>query len=554
MILQGDKSMRRIFSILCILIIAPVAVTIAQVKSPDPDPLIASAKVAVVDTESGKVQGFIHNGTYTYRGIPYATAERFMPPAKVAKWDGVRTALTYSYISPQALSNKIDDVSEFLLPHRYGIPSDDCQNLNIWTPGINDGKKRPVMVWLHGGGFSNGSSIEQVAYDGENLSKKGDVVVVTVNHRLNVVGFLDLSAYGDKYKYSGNLGIMDLVAALDWVAKNITNFGGDPSNVTIFGQSGGGGKVTTLMATPAAKGLFHRAIIQSGSMQRMGMTLCKTKTSRRIAELTLQNLGLDSSHVDQLQKLPYGQLNEASEKALKKTGEEQGIMGLFGPGIMWSPLMDGDYIPVHPFGSVAPSQSKDIPVMVGTTLNEFPMVDRDPKMRESKNWSFDELKAYFKQKYGDKSDPLVTAYQKAYPGMKYNDWLYIDSAFRPGAIKTAQMKADQNGAPVYMYLFTWQSPVMDGRNRATHCMEIPFAFNNTEITEQVSGGGKAAHALADKMSQAWINFARSGNPNHKGLPNWPTYTRTDGAVMIFDNTCGVLNNHDKELMSLLAGE
>jgi para-nitrobenzyl esterase len=195
-------------------------------QSKNSDPMVASAKLAIVDTVSGKLQGFIHNGTYTYRGIPYAKAERFMPPAKVPKWEGVRTALTYGHISPQVVSNTIDDVSEFAGPHRYWLQDDDCQNLNFWTPAINDGKKRPVMVWFHGGGFSNGSSIEMAAYDGENLSKRGDVIVVTVNHRLNVVGFLDLSAYGDKYKYSDNLGIMDLVATLEWVRDNIANFGG----------------------------------------------------------------------------------------------------------------------------------------------------------------------------------------------------------------------------------------------------------------------------------------------------------------------------------------
>ncbi len=547
--------MKCFFSSLCMLLWLTVAVASAQIKSSGSAPLIASSKVAVVDTEAGKIQGFIHHGIYTYRGIPYAKAERFMPPVKFPKWEGVRTALSYGYISPMVLSGEINDVMEFLMPHRYGIPKDDCQNLNIWTPGLNEGKKRPVMVWLHGGGFTNGSSIEQVAYDGENLSRKGDVVVVTVNHRLNIVGFLDLSVYGAKYKYSGNLGIMDLVAALDWVKTNISNFGGDPSNVTIFGQSGGGGKVTVLMATPAAKGLFHKAIIQSGSIPQMGMTLPVSKTTRRVAELTLQYLGLDSSKVDQLQKIPYSQLNEAGEKALKKAGEEEGVKGLFGRmGLMWAPVMDGDYIPVQPFGSSAPALSKDVPVMIGSTLNEFSAMSFDPKMRDSKDWSFDQLKAFFKEKYHDTTDALIAAYRKAYPKMKYNEWLFVDSAFRPGAIVSAQMKADQNSAPVYMYLFAWQSPVMDGRNRAIHCAEIPFAFNNVEITEQSHGGGKDARLMADRISPAWINFARYGNPNHKGLPHWPAYTRAGGAVMILDNQSIVRNHHDRELMSILAPE
>ncbi len=524
----------------------------AQVKPADP--LVASANIAVVATDAGKIQGFVHRGIYTYRGVPYAKAARFSPPGKVDKWEGVRTALTYGYISPQVQMEKINDVLEFIGPHRYWIPDDDCQNLNVWTPAINDGKRRPVMVWFHGGGFTNGSSIEQPAYDGENLSRKGDVVVVTVNHRLNVVGFLDLSAYGEKYKYTANLGIMDLVAALQWVRSNIANFGGDPSNVTIFGQSGGGGKVSTLMATPAAKGLFHKAIIESGSIRRMGMTLMEPKTSRRIAELTIQNLGLQQSQVEQLQTLPYRQLYEASQKALAKVAEETHASGLFGPGIMWAPVADGDYIPTQPFGSSAPAQSKDIPLMIGSTLNEFPVAEFNPRTRGAKDWTLEQTNAYLEEKYGDKAQAVAAAFQKTYPDMKYNEWLYLDTIFRPGAVATANMKADQHGAPVYMYLFTWKSPVMDGWARSVHCMEIPFAFNNIENSEQVHGGGPVAKAMADKVSQAWINFARYGNPSHRGLPKWPSYTRENGATMILDNVSTIRNHHDDELMSLLAPE
>jgi para-nitrobenzyl esterase len=518
-------------------------------QSKNSDPLVASAKLAIVDAVSGKLQGFIHNGTYIYRGIPYAKAERFMPPTKVTKWEGVRTALTYGHVSPQVVSNTFNDIVEFAGPHFYWLQSDDCQNLNVWTPAINDGKKRPVLVWFHGGGFSTGSSIEQPAYDGENLSKRGDVVVVSVNHRLNVLGFLDLSAYGDKYKYSGNLGIMDLVAALEWIRDNISNFGGNPANVTIFGQSGGGGKVSTLMAMPAAKGLFHKAVIQSGASRRR---TAEQKTTRRIAELTLQQLGLDKTHIDQLQKVPYDRLAEASDKALKQASEEFGEKGLFGMGMMLSPVMDNDYVPVHPFYAEAPAQSKDIPLMIGSTLNEFGVIpSSDPKLKGSQDWGLDQWKAYFKEKYGSKSDALMAAYQKAYPDLKPIDWLKVDSSLRTGSIALAQLKADQNGAPVYMYLFAWKTPIMDGYLKASHCAEIPFVFDNIARSEQVTGGGKAAYALAEKVSMAWIDFARYGNPYHKGLPDWPAYTRANGATVIFDNTCVVRNNHDKELMSLL---
>ncbi|MGB6724421.1 MAG: carboxylesterase family protein [Terracidiphilus sp.] len=544
--------MKSVAIFFCLMLVAATVAAAAQTDTSAP--LVASSKVAVVDTEAGKVQGFIHNGIYTYRGVPYAKAVRFMPPEKPDHWDGLRTALTYGYICPEVQMPQLNDVAEFLIPHRIWVTSDNCQNLNIWTPGIDDGKKRPVMVWFHGGGYTNGSSIEQLVYDGENLSRKGDVVVVTVNHRLNIMGFLDLSAYGPQYKYSGNVGIMDLVASLQWIKANIASFGGDPDNVTIFGQSGGGGKVNTLMSAPAAKGLFQKAIVESGAIRGTGMTLMDQKTSRRIAELTLQNLHLDPSELDELQKLPYEQINEAGQKALQTAAQESGHKGLFGPGYSWSPIVDGDYIPADPFSSGAPTQSKDIPLMIGTTLNEFPAMRMNPKLHGADDWSFDQLKSYFHDQYGDKADDVVAAYKKAYPDMKYSDWLHVDTMMRPGAIIEAELKADQQGAPVYNYLFAWQSPVLDGISRASHCAEIPFVFNNIAIGEQSTGGGKDAYALAESVSQAWINFARSGNPNNPGLPNWPAFTRASSATMIFDNQSEVRINFDKDLMKLLHPE
>ena len=410
------------------------------------------------------------------------------------------------------------------------------------------------MVWFHGGGFRDGSSIEQVAYDGENLSRAGDVVVVTVNHRLNVGGFLDLSAYGTTYKYSGNLGMLDLVAALRWVKDNIARFGGDPANVTIFGQSGGGGKVTTLLATPAASGLFHKAIIESGSLRNMGITLMTQNTSRRIAQLTLQNLGLDATQLDKLRTLPYSQLIAASDKALTTVGDEQGVHGLLGGGISWSPVVDGDFIPAQPFDTAAPRQSRDVPILVGSTLNEFPMADFKPRTAGNRAWSDVQRMAYFHETYGSKADALPAAYRHAYPDMKASEWLYVDGTFRPGAVATAQLQADQHAAPVYLYLFSWTSPVLDGMGGAVHCAEIPFVFNNVAITEQISGGGPGAYAMARKISQAWINFARTGNPNNPALPRWPAFTRENGATMILDTNSIVRYHHDDELMALLSGK
>jgi para-nitrobenzyl esterase len=508
-------------------------------------PLVASENVAVVKTESGLVQGFIHHGIFTYRGIPYAKAARFMPPEKPDRWEGVRTAFTYGFICPQRQSDQINDRAEFLLPHRYWPANEKCQNLNVWSPGINDGKKRPVMVWFHGGGFVFGSSIALYAYDGENLSRKGDAVVVTVNHRLNVLGFLDLAAYGPEYKYSGNVSIMDLVAALQWVKANIANFGGDPENVTIFGQSGGGGKVLTLLATPAAKGLFQKAIVESGAAHGLGMTLADPNTTRRVAAATLQNLHIDPSNLQQLSTISYEELSNGAGKAMRSAGgDPSGGMG-------WTPIHDGDYIPSQPFETHAPEQSKDIPLLIGSNLNEMSANPTSPELRDRDKWTLDQAKSYLRQKHPENADALIAAYQKAYPNLKPGEWFKLDNVFRPGTVVTANAKADQRGAPVYNYLFAWRSPVLDGSSGAPHDGEIPFAFNNIALTEQMNGGGKDAYDLSQKVSQAWINFARTGNPNNSGLPNWPAYTHEGGGTMIFDNKCDVRFNYDKVLLTLL---
>jgi para-nitrobenzyl esterase len=535
--------MRNRTAFVCLALVLAAGTVIAQVDSSAP--LVASRNVAVVRTEQGSVQGFIHHGIYTYRGIPYAQASRFMPPEKPDRWEGIRTTLTYGFICPQRQGDQINDRAEFLLPHRFWPANENCQNLNVWTPGINDGKKHPVMVWFHGGGFAFGSSIALYAYDGENLSRKGDVVVVTVNHRLNTLGFLDLSAYGSQYKNSGNVGIMDLVAALQWIKVNIANFGGDPENVTIFGQSGGGGKVITLLATPAAKNLFQKAIVESGAARGMGMTLADPNVSRHVAEATLQNLHIEPSGLQRLKTIPYDQLNDAATRAMRSVaGDNSGGMG-------WSPVHDGDYIPTQPFDTRAPEQSKDIPLLIGSNLNEMSENRLSAELRDSEDWTLEQVKNYLHKKYPEKAEALIAAYQKAYPNLKPTEWFRLDNVFRPGTVVTANEKADQHGASVYNYLFAWRSPVLDGSSRAPHDAEIPFAFSNIALTEQMNGGGKEAYDLSDKISRAWINFARTGNPNHAGLPNWPAYTHEKGGTMIFDDKCEIWFDYDKELLTLL---
>jgi para-nitrobenzyl esterase len=512
-------------------------------------PLVTGKEVAVAQTEAGQVRGYIHNNIYTYKGIPYAEAARFMLPAKVKPWQGVRSSLTYGPVCPlMDPTTTVQDESEFLFHHDWGYPNEDCLRLNIWTPEITNTKKRPVMVWLHGGGHTAGSSQELPSYDGESLAAKGDVVVVSVNHRLNILGFLNLAAYGDKYKSSANVGMIDIVSALEWVKSNIASFGGDPDNVTIFGQSGGGGKVSTLMNAPSAKGLFHKAVIQSGGL---GLSFHDKTIMAKVASYVLMELKLQPSQIDSIQKVPFPVLAAAGKKALAKVNEElkaEGkATGMF--GLSWGPTQDGAFLPYQPTDEQAKALSANIPLMIGSTKNEFMTSLFMPNLRGA---GMEEIKNHLQKQYGDKTESYIAAVKKAYPAdTRPTDLIDVDDMFRRSAIKMADIKTSvSSSAPVYMYLFAWQSPIMDGNYKAVHCMEIPFVFNNIHRCEEMTGGGKEAYALADKVSNAWINFAKTGNPNHKGLPVWQKYTTEKGATMIFDNQCVEKYHHDKEYLAI----
>lgn len=511
-------------------------------------PLQNGNDVAVVQTNSGKVRGYVHNGIYTYKGIPYAQAKRFQAPENPKPWEGIRSSMTYGPVAPLLNpTTQVNDESEFLFHHDWGYTNEDCLRVNVWTGGINDGKKRPVMFWIHGGGYSAGSSQELPSYDGESISRKGDVVLVSINHRLNILGFLDLSEYGEKYKGSANASFLDLVAALEWVKANISNFGGDPNNVTIFGQSGGGGKVTALMSSPMAKGLFHRAIVQSG----IWSDFQDQQISKRIGSAVLNELGLIPSKVDSIQKVPFDKLAAAGSKALQKVREQLTAEGKMPVGfgrMGWTPTIDGNFLYNNASDPKALAISADVPLMLGSTKNEFMQSLRMPGFRDA-----DEAKVreQVQKQWGDKTDAYIAAVKKAYPSnSRPNDLMDIDLNFRRSMVEQANTKSAGSNAPVYLYLFTWQSPVMDGAYKATHCMEIPFTMNNIARCEEMTGGGKEAYALADKMSQSWINFARSGDPNHKGIPAWPKYSGSTGGTMILDNVSSVKNHPDKELLEV----
>ncbi len=516
---------------------------------PVTDTIKADSVTAITATESGRVAGYVDHAIFCFKGIPYARSERFMPPTKPASWEGVRSSRSFGPVCPIDVNSMVlSDEMEFVQQHDFGYMRENCQNLNVWTQGIADNKKRPVMVWLHGGGYTAGSSRELPTYDGLNLAKTRDVVVVSVNHRLNVLGFLDLSGVDEKYKYSANVGMLDLVAALEWVKTNIANFGGDPGNVTIFGQSGGGGKVTTLMQMPAAKGLFHRAISQSGAAGAMK----DSSATRLVGFAILEELGLKPNQVDTLLHIPHAVLLEAGNRAIAKVsarlGGQGGLMGRLG----WAPSVDGEVIPYQVGTPEAGAISKNIPLMIGTNKNEFSSFMTGNLKSDATEAQVMEV---LKRQYGEKAGAYYAAAQKAFPqDQKPIDVLSLDMMFRPGSVKFAAQKAVVEGsAPVYMYLFTWQSPILDYSLKAIHCMEIAFVFNNIDRNREQSGDGPEAYALSEVMSAAWTRFAATGNPNGPGLPEWPTYTPSTGQTMFFDNTCEVRAHHDKDLLEVVGG-
>ena len=520
------------------------------------DPVILSKSNPVVKTTSGPIRGYVRNGIHTFKGIPYGAStagrNRFMPPVAPEPWTAVRDTVAYGFACQQLHGADWDNpLVHFVMNFDHGQMSEDCLSVNVWTQGLGDGKRRPVMVWIHGGGFQNGSSFELACYDGENTCRRGDVVFVSLNHRLNALGFLNLASVGGPaYAASANVGMLDLVAALEWVRDNVAAFGGDPGNVTIFGQSGGGGKVNTLMAMPKAKGLFHKAIVQSGSM-RMMATPADTAP---IGEEIVKTLGLSQGHLDRLQVMPYDQLMIASRMALdaaaRRRTRRDGEAPL--PGLGWRPTADGTIVAGAPFVPGGPRLDAGIPLLVGCTLNEVsPSAYDEPLERITREAMIERVA----KSYDRKAVPLVEAYEKEYPGAAPIDVLSMIESLRMGggSLTQAGEKADPGDAAVYAYRFDWKSDVCDGRLRAFHALDMAFTHDNALRWESATGGGPRAQLLADRMSQAWINFARGGDPNHKGLPTWPRYDRKGGAVMIFNDACVVKNHPDAAIREIVYG-
>ncbi len=492
---------------------------------------------ATVQTTAGKVRGTVEDKVQCFKGLSYGAStggeRRFMPPAKPESWTGVRDAFELGPRSPQLISSfRGAVIPEFEGMDRMEAMGEDCLRLNVWTASADRSAKRPVMVWLHGGGYTSGSG-GFICYDGVQLAKKHDVVVVTVNHRLTAVGYLYLEGFGPEFAGSSNLGQLDIVAALEWVRDNIAAFGGDPGNVTIFGQSGGGGKVSTLMAMPSAKGLFHRAIVESGAAVKGVSHEAAMQSTRAF----LAQLNLKPEQAGELRKLPL-------EKLLAATAQAAGAPGAGGP-INFAPVVDGRTLPTDPFDPVAPELSANVPLLIGTVETEVTFFPNQPLDPIDDAGLKTHLKQTLRRASDSQVDKVIAAYKAGRPHASNTDLLLIiasDATFRAGVITETERKATQAKAPVYQYYFTWRTPVREGKLRTPHAIEIPFVFDNVDSTTAFTGSGPGRHELATRISTAWTTFARTGNPNCKELPTWKPFDTTQRATMVLNNECKLVNN------------
>jgi para-nitrobenzyl esterase len=501
------------------------------------------AEDPIVETTAGKLRGRSSEGAQAFKGIPYGTstaaANRFMPPRPAQPWPGVRDALAYAGQAPQSdwVSRSRIPLAGILGPADNSRETEDCLTLNVWTPGLADGVKRPVMVWLHGGRFAFHSANWRV-YDGTNLARRGDVVVVGVNHRLNIFGFLNLGDIGGPDRmHSGNAGMLDLVAALRWVRENIGRFGGDPGNVTIFGESGGGGKVSTLLAMPAARGLFHRAIIQSGAAIRLSTRERATK----LAEAVHAELGLGRAECGRLQTLLAERLLAAIEPARRAVGPSRWpLLDRYDFG----PVVDGRDLPLQPFDPTAPEISDDVPLLIGDTKDEIALYLMDDDEVWNGTLTEAELRARIAVVASADTDNVIETYRAMFPNASPAERLIAaltGSNFWIRSILLAERKAARRTAPVYMYSFAWETPAFDGRLKSHHTIDLPFVFDNTDIAP-TTAGAPGARELAAAVSATWAAFARAGSPENPALPSWPIYRQEERATMVLDTTCRAEND------------
>lgn len=487
------------------------------VAAPDPYPVVA--------TKYGSVKGQLEEGVATFKGVRYGadtSTTRFAAPKEPEPWTEVADALNFANSAPQPPSGDGGGLFKSWRPDPPLPTSEDCLFLNVWTPEPSNAKARPVLVWFHGGGFATGSG-SSYAYDGVRLAKRGDVVVVTVNHRLNQFGYLNLAGFGEAFTDSGAAGALDMVQALAWVRDNIAAFGGDPGNVLIFGESGGGSKVCTLMAMDAAKGLFHRAVVQSGPRIRHA----EPEASGAAAAEVVTKLGLTAATIDQIRTLPVADIQAAA----------QGVAGA-GSG----PVLDGRSITRHPFDPDGPPQSSDVPLLIGCNRTEGTSLEggTNPALFDM---TWETLPAELTRALpGRDVAKVIDLYKTNHPDIEAPELYFMatsDNQFFRGSVTLADRKAAQAGAPVFFYHLDWETPVMGGKRYVPHALDIGMVFDNVAKSESMSGTGPEAQAIADMMSESWLAFAKTGDPSNPLVPAWPAYTAEQRNMMVFRTTPGV---------------
>jgi para-nitrobenzyl esterase len=483
----------------------------------------AASTDPVAETTYGKVKGFVEDGITVFKGVRYGAdtaTTRFQPPKSPEPWTDVKDALAYANSAPQGQSGNGGGLFASWRPNPPLPNSEDCLFLNVWTPAL-DNKKRPVLVWFHGGGFTTGSG-SSYAYDGVRLAKRGDVVVVTTNHRLNLFGYLNLAHYGEQFAESGAVGALDMVSSLEWVRDNIEKFGGDPGKVLIFGESGGGAKVSTLMAMDKAKGLFHRAVVQSGPRIRHQEIAAAQKASDEV----VKKLGLTKETIAEILAKPVADIQAAAE----------GVPGAgSGPSI-------GPSTPNHPFDPAGPPQSADVPLLIGCNRTEGTSLEggTNPALFDV---TFDTVgKELQRALPGRDVNKIIKLYREKHPDIEAPELYFMataDNQFFRGSVTLADRKAAQGGAPVFFYMLDWETPVMGGKRYVPHALDIGMVFDNVAKSESMSGTGADAQAIADQMSESWLAFAKNGDPSNAKVPAWPAYTAAQRNMMVFRATPGV---------------
>ncbi|MBQ8637776.1 MAG: carboxylesterase/lipase family protein [Lachnospiraceae bacterium] len=493
---------------------------------------IYNQKTAVVDTKQGKIRGYYWDRLYVFKGIPYAMAKRFHAPQPVEPWDGVLEADSFGYVCP--LPEMPKPRNELRVPHRYWIMDENCQNLNLWTPGLDD-KKRPVLVWLHGGGFEAGSAIEHIAYEGENMSREGDVVVITINHRLNVLGYFDLSEFGEEYANSANAGTDDIVASLKWIHENIEAFGGDPQNVTVFGQSGGGAKVTALLQTPAADGLFAKGINMSGVI---GPILAdRAGSGREFALAMMKELGVET--VKEMETVPYPELAAAYMKLKHEFADH----GKYAAGMPRA----NDFYAGMPETNGFRKETAHVPLMVGTVYGEFTSFAQSPYRKPQ--MTAEEGEKIVRDVLGADAEEILALFKEAYPRRNPVDLLMIDFIFRLPTQQYVRQRSALNDC-TYSYLFNLDMPI-EGGSTPWHCADIPFFFHNTDLVPYANEP-LVSKIVEKQIFDSVMAFARTGNPNTYAVPEWKACTPDEEYVMIFDRLTEVRCNFDEKLVPMAA--